>query len=59
MEGDGWVPDNFNTMGADEIEDMFLISQWELSRTLYVPTPYFYLNYEHIVKQFDKLDVKL
>ena len=46
-------------MDADEIEDMFLISQRELSRTLYVPTPYFYLNYEHIVKQFDKLDVKL
>ena len=24
MERDGKVPDNFNTMGAEEIEDLFL-----------------------------------
>jgi hypothetical protein len=24
MEGEGWVPDNFNTMGAKEIKNLFL-----------------------------------
>ena len=38
MEGEGRVPDNFNTMGADEIEDLLLIGQWELSRSFDVQT---------------------
>ena len=39
MEGEGRVPDDFNTMGTDEIEDLFFIGQWELSRTFDVQTP--------------------
>ena len=27
MEGDGSVPDNYNSMAADEIEDLFFIGQ--------------------------------
>ena len=27
MEGEGRVPDDFNTMGTDEIEDLFFIGQ--------------------------------
>ena len=59
MEGEGSDPDDYNKMGTDEIEDLFFVGQWELSRTLDVPTPYFCLNYAHIVQWFDKMHVIL
>ena len=54
MEGEGRVPDDFNTMGAKEIENLFLNGSMRLSRAYEVPTPKKQHSYRKLANHLTK-----